>query len=134
MDASVYQEAFNNKLLEFLNDLICTFPEVHHDLKTLKHGVNMARNIDPQIPQTFFNERVASKYEDRILAKDDQFFLDHDYTLDLSGLDSKVQGFDLDIIGRLKAMWGNVNAANRETIWKYLHVLLALNKKCKFEM
>lgn len=129
---SIYHEAFNNKLAEFLSDLIATFPEVHDDLKTLKHGVGVVRNIDATIPQQFFDEHVSAPYEGHILNRDEQFFLEHDYTQDLQSIPTS-HGFDLDIIRRLKGIWKHLNEANRDAIWKYLHVLCALNKKCKFE-
>jgi hypothetical protein len=122
----VYQEAFNNKLVELLNDMITTFPDICEDLKTLKHGVNMIRNIDPKVPQSFFNERVCVPYEERILSKDENFFLDHDYTDDVK----LIHGFNIDVVGKLKSIWKDMNEGNKQTIWKYMHVLLALNRKC----
>ncbi len=130
--SGVYQEAFNNKLLEFLNDLIATFPEIQNDLKSLKHAVGVVRNIEPTLPQQFFDEHVAGPYEGHIVTKDEQFFLEHDYTSDLQSIPT-AHGFDLDIIKRIKGIWKHLNDTNRDAIWKYLHVLCALNKKCKFE-
>lgn len=126
MAALVYYEAFNNKLVELLNDMISTFPGLADDMITLKHGVSVIRNIDPSVPQTFFNDHVAKQYESQVLDKDEAFFLQHDYTNDVK----LIHGFNIDIIGKLKTVWKDMNDTNKESVWKYMHVLLALNRKC----
>lgn len=122
-----YYEAFNTKLIEFVNDLMETFPEIKADLIGIKHGVNMVKNIDPKVPQVFFNDHVAAKYETQLMNRDEQFFLDHDYSQEVTRL---VHGFNLDVIGKLKYIWRDLDNDNQDTIWKYIHVLLALNRKC----
>lgn len=127
LEMDKYYEAFNTKLIELVNDLMGTFPEIKTDLMSIKHGINMVKNIDPKVPQGFFNDHVAIKYEPQLISRDEQFFLDHDYSQEVTRL---VHGFDLDIIGKLKYIWRDLNTDNKDAIWKYIHVLLALNRKC----
>jgi hypothetical protein len=124
--STVYHDAFNNKLIELLNDMITTFPNICDDLKTLKHGISMIKNISPKIPQTFFQEHVSAPYEDKILAEDEEFFLAHDYTDDVK----LIHGFNINFIGKVKSMWKDMNEDNKRSIWKYMLVLMALSRKC----
>lgn len=125
----VYFENFNAKLDEFLKDLLSTFPEMN-DIKVLRSGLQLAKTMDIKMPQTFFDKHVASLYEQKIIEQDEQFFLNEDYTQLLS---QQVNGhaIDLDIVGKLKQIWGTLDVENKCVIWKYLHVLVLLNRKCK---
>ena len=124
-EVMTYYESFNNKLNEFLNDLHTTFPEMT-DIKVLKSGLQFAKTMDVKMAQTMFDKHVAAKYEDQILKQNETFFLNETYTHI-----ANAHGIDLDIIGRLKDVWSTMDDSNREIIWKYLKVLVLLNKKCK---
>lgn len=125
MELSTYIDCFNNKLNEFLRDLCNSFPDMS-DLKVLKNGLQLAITIDPRMPQNVFNMHVASTYEKKIIEKDEAFFLQENYdTIAVQ------HGVDLDIIGKLKGIWATLNDENKDIIWKYLHVLVLLNKKCQ---
>jgi hypothetical protein len=123
--SSTYIECFNNKLDEFLKDLVSTFPEMN-DIKVLRNGLQLAKTIDPKLPQSVFNEHVVDVYEQRILDKDENFFLEEE----CHNIANK-HGLDLDIMSKLKDIWTQLDKDNKEVIWKYLHVLVLLNRKCK---
>lgn len=123
--STTYFECFNNKLKEFLNDLLVSFPEMN-DLKLLKNGLHLATTIDVKMPQKFFNEHVACKYETHILGKNEEFFLNETYEAV-----AQQHGFDLDIVSKIKGIWGTIDGENKEIVWKYLQVLILLNRKCK---
>lgn len=128
MTNMMYFESFNTKLDEFLRDLMSTFPEMK-DIKVLRSGVQLAKTMDIKMPQSFFNSHVAMRYEDKILEKDERFFLEEDYRELLS---QKINGqsIDMDIVGKLKQIWGTLDDDNKSVVWKYLHVLVLLNRKC----
>ena len=123
-------ESFNNKLDEFLNDLITTFSEIK-DFRTLKTSIVFAKSINIKLPQQIFNDFVVAKYGDQIRDRNEQFFLNHDYSevvssFAMTGIDSA----SLDIIGKLKSIWQELSDCNKDVIWKYLSVLLVLNNRC----
>jgi hypothetical protein len=68
---------------------------------------------------------MTTEYEAKIMAKDENFFIHADMT-ELAN----TQGFDIDIISRLKSIWGTLNESDKEAIWKYIQLLVLLNKKC----
>lgn len=119
-----YVESFNNKLGEFVKDLGGTFPDIS-DIIMLRTSFNLARNIDPSLPQKIFHEHVAKKFGEQILAADESFFMEYDYS-ELS----QRHGVDIDIVGKIKAIWFDLSGDNKVAIWKYLQVLVLLSKKC----
>jgi SMC interacting uncharacterized protein involved in chromosome segregation len=125
MAVSTYHICFNNKLDEFLKELHETFPNFH-DFKVLRNGLNIAKTLDEKMPQSLFNEYVARDYETFILQQDEQFFLTHDYKAEVDQY-----SIDLDIVGKLKEIWGSLDEENKEAAWKYMKVLVLLNNKCK---
>ena len=53
---------------------MAVFPE-DEDLKLIKSGFNMIKNIQPKIIHDIFEEHVLSKYRDEINKEDEHFFL-----------------------------------------------------------
>ena len=119
-----YYECFNTKLEEFLNDLLTAFPEFK-DFKVLKHGINLAKTIDAKMPANVFLQHMTDEYEKNILSRDDAFFMNEDYAYVAD------MGVDLDIISKLKTLWGQLDDSNKESVWKYLQVLVLLSRKCR---
>lgn len=124
MDSMTYYECFNNKLDEFLKDLTNTFPDLK-DIKLLRNGVNIAKVADIKLPQQVFDQTVALKYEKQILEKDENFFMNEDYTEVLS-----THGVDFNLVPQLKEVWTSLDESNKDAVWKYMQVLVLLNKKC----
>jgi hypothetical protein len=124
-ESKTYYECFNNKLEEFLSDLDSSFPDIK-DLKVVKSGLKLARTMDVKLPQTFFHEHVISKYEEQIINKDEEFFISKDYKYD-----AQTHGIDLDVVSKIKDIWKTLTDDDKEAIWKYLHVLIVLNRKCR---
>jgi hypothetical protein len=124
-EVTTYYECFNNKLEEFLQDLSSSFPDVK-DFKLVKNGLQLAKTIDVKMPQRVFDENVANRFEERIIKKDEQFFLTENYADILE--DNNV---DLDVVSKIKDIWSSLDDCDKDTIWKYLHVLVILNRKCR---
>jgi hypothetical protein len=109
---------------EFLKDLTNTFPDLK-DIKLLRNGVNIAKVADMKLPQQVFDQTVALKYEKQILEKDENFFMNEDYTEVLS-----THGVDFNLVPQLKEVWTSLDESNKDAVWKYMQVLVLLNKKC----
>ena len=125
MTSKTYNECFNKKLEEFLKDLIECFPEMK-DIKLLRSGIQLAKTMDVTLPQKVFDEHVHDAYEHKILNKDEGFFMNENYQHIID-----THGLDLDIVSKIKSIWNNLEERNKEVIWKYLQVLVLLNRKCK---
>ena len=77
--------------------------------------------MGPKIPQEMFNSCVAVPYGDKINTKNEDFFLEECVY--------NAQYADINIVNKLKNKWRTLNDDNKEVVWKYLHVLMALNSK-----
>lgn len=114
-------EMLNRKMCEFIDDLTYSFPEFN-DFKLFKNMLEMAIYIDKRSPHKMFDDTIAKLYRDKIISKNEDFFLDEQYNASYN---------DINLINKLKAVWKTIDNGNKETIWQYLNVLLILNDRCK---
>lgn len=109
-------EVFNSKLLEFVNDLSLVCPRV----LSFKPLLTLALNVDKNAGIIIF-DKYATKYEPYIMERNEHFFLNENYITSTSAKH--------DLIMEIKGVWATLSEENKETVWKYLHVLLLLYKK-----
>ena len=114
--------AFNTQLINFVDELILLCPE-EYDFKVFKNGILLLKRTNPRKIIELFNVYVV-KYQDSILEKNEQFFLDNNYADEIDASDTENL---YTIINKLKKYWSSLTESNKETIWKYLHVLIKLN-------
>jgi hypothetical protein len=114
-------DLFNKKLAEFIDDLIYIYPTID-DFKVFRTTSFAASILDIKGPQVYFQLYVVEPYETKIMARDEQFFMRQTYDDDTNQ--------NLDIVAKLKNVWGTMLAQNKEIIWKYLQVLVYLSKQC----
>jgi len=112
--------SFNKKFDEFLGDLVNTFPE-DQDFRNFKNSFNLLKNIDEKKTITIFCN-YAPMYRDNVLAKNEAFFIENDY----SELASKEKNITGELITKLKNYWVQLDETNREVVWKYLIILITL--------
>uniref|UniRef100_A0A6C0CQ12 Uncharacterized protein n=1 Tax=viral metagenome TaxID=1070528 RepID=A0A6C0CQ12_9ZZZZ len=108
---------------DMIGELVNVFPR-DSELRLYKFAVESAISTDIYFISRIFNEYVAIPYCDKIETKDETFFMEKDYK-EYTGGD---QGM-MDIFGKLKYCWKDLNEDNRTIIWKYLRVILNLNNK-----
>lgn len=127
MDKSVFYDLFNEKLDEFFQDLVNTYPHVS-EFRRFKSGLTVMKNLDPKSPENIFRTYFLYKYRDAVLSKDESFFLnDENYELYCY---EGTKDYWLEFIHKLKQMWQGIDADNKEIVWKYFHVLIVLSEKC----
>jgi len=114
---------FNLKFEEFLTDLVETYPE-ETDLQAMRNMLDWSiKFLGVRVPQEMFNTCVAIPYGDKIMKKNEDFFLEEcDY--------SNKQYVDINIVNKLKSKWRGLSPDNKEVVWKYMHVLMLINNKC----
>lgn len=115
-----YINKFNETFEDLIDDLIQVFPN-DSEFRFYKVALKTGLMADKTIVSKFFHEK-AQHMSDKILNKDEQFFLDKDY----EELNEKDGGA---IVNKLKRCWTSLSDDNKETVWKYLKVLVLLNKK-----
>lgn len=114
---------FNDTFVELLDDLIRVFPE-DGDFKVAKLGVRTAVMSDEAAVQAIFHEKVTARYEGHVLSRDESFFLQQDYREDTAEFDDAA-----DVVDKLKGYWKHLGEGERDAIWRYLRVLVLLDKR-----
>jgi len=122
----VFFNLFNQKADEFCKDLVATFPDVK-EFKQLKSGLLLLKNVDDRKPREFFNNYVGVNFKQQILSKDESFFLNEVQNHVQVGLENSQWQ---TVIALLRHLWSTLDAENKESIWKYFQVLVAINDKC----
>jgi hypothetical protein len=124
----MYIQLFNSKADEFCKDLVSTFPEVN-EFKQLKSGMLLLKNLDEKKPREIFHSFMTEQLKDKIITRDESFFMTevHNHATNVDGIDTSQWE---NIVELLRNLWVGLSNDNKESIWKYFHVLITINDKC----
>lgn len=122
-EKKAFCDIFNTKAEEFMKELVTSFPEVKQFV-TIKSGFSLLKNLDPKKPQEVFNNLVYNKYKDRIMIKDEEFFLYTNFNI------KEHTDYWEEFIDNIGGIWKTLDNENKEIVWKYFHVLIVINEKC----
>lgn len=117
--------AFNNHLLEFLEDVSSIFPE-DRDIKKAKTALEMLKKANPRAIILIWKSHITSKYGDTIDSGDISFFINKDYSFDIEGAQSSSK--ILDAINRLREPVKNMGVENQKKTMKYIQNLTKLSR------
>lgn len=114
---------FNNHLLEFVEDVERVFPE-DVDLRTAKNTLLTVKKANPRLIPNVWYKYVAGPYREVIQRGDCDFFIDKDYSQDLSRHShaDKI----LEVINRLKSPVRNMTREDQLNVMKYVQNLSQL--------
>lgn len=115
---------FNRKLTDMLEDLAACFPTVTEFSMAISPPARMLLSMDPTQGQRMFQEYVAMPFESHILSRDEAFLMSQEQ---FGPAGAPVVG---DIVALIKRVWSGASMENRDAIWKHLHVLIVLNRRC----
>lgn len=116
-------ELFNDTIEEFLHDLIKVFPD-DHDMKLYELGLKGVRLLSPRKVCEEFYQAVTVPYGDRIKAKDETYFMEHDFDEVKQDVPDGIR-----ILNKTLNYWKSLSPDDKEAVWKYLRVLCTLSKK-----
>ena len=128
---NVVHQLFNNKLTEFLKQLISTFPS-DSDFKLFQVSVRVLKLADEKKPLELFNSGLTDEYKDNIRNKNEAFFLKSDYSDVLNNENLKEYNNDNvsnKLINKFKVYWVNFDDDNKNTVWDYFTILLKICDK-----
>lgn len=118
-----YLTQFNDTLLELINDLIRVFPQ-DGDFRMYKLALQAAIIADSNLVHEVFRDRVCRQFGDKVLARDEDFFINNNYN-DMKDEFSQAE----QLIQKLKSCWITLTPDQRDIIWKYFRVLVLLDRK-----
>ena len=115
-------KAFNNHLLEFVEDVIRIFPE-NLDIKTGKTFIEGIKRVNPKKIITYWNDNILKLYETEISQGDITFFVNKDYR---NVIGTEVQS--LKVLEDIRNLVRGTTKENKEKAMKYIQ---NLTKLCK---
>jgi hypothetical protein len=116
---------FNNKLVDFFEDLSATFPE-ERDIKMAAEAIKGAKKINPRLVFDMFVENVKTPLEKFILSEDEDKIIEYARSVineKFNDISPAIMIFDKH--------WGTMTEQNHRAIWNHLKVLVLLADKVK---
>lgn len=114
--------SFSTLLLNFLNDLACSYP----NLDIFEKSYNMVIALSNLEPTLVYNMVWANMrpFIHQIQQRDDSFFLEKDYkcyTKEFSMI-----GGDIDIIDAIKSIWSrSMSNQDKDCVWRHFDMLIS---------
>jgi hypothetical protein len=123
MSSSSFYTLFNDKVCEWIDDLINVFPnEPYFPLyKTLLKNTVW---FDKTLINKWFKYYITPEYRIQIINRNDQFFLQESYQDAVEN-----EGADLNFINKLKELWYLLKDHDKEMVWRYIQCLLVIDNK-----
>jgi hypothetical protein len=120
--------AFNDHFVEFVTDIQNVFPD-DVDLLTAKNSLLTIRKLNPKMIVKIWNTYIVNKYSKEIEEGNIDFFINKDYSQDLSS----TQNSDkiMESINRLRDPVKQMNPDNQAKTMKYIQNLTKLAKMCE---
>jgi hypothetical protein len=118
---------FNDHFVEFVNDVHTVFPE-DVDILSAKNSLLAIRKANPKMIVKIWKTFIVDKYAAEILSGNIEFFINKDYSNDLS----KSQNPDkiMESIDRLRNPVKNMTPENQAKTMKYIQNLTKLAAMC----
>ncbi len=123
MSKKILIDAFFNQYEDFLNQMKDVFPE-DGDWKLYLSGLAIFRRTNPLIVAKKTWKHVAP-FEAMIVARNESFFLERDYSDITEGEEPLEQTVD-----KIRAMWSLLTPHNRRVVWDFVNNITALAKMC----
>jgi len=120
--------AFNDHFLEFINDVQSVFPN-DPDILSAKNALTMIRKANPKMIVKIWKTLIADKYKNQIDSNDISFFLEKDYSSDVSTSNNSDK--IMEAIDRLREPIRNMGPDNQSKVMKYIQNLTKLSQLCE---
>lgn len=123
-DKSIIMRAFNKLFFEFIDDIISVYPE-NVDMLTARESFNTFKKLNPTSIVKVWFSGIYSKYKTQIDVGDIMFFMDKDYSADLT----KVKNLQnvLEMIDNVREPIKNMSVKSKEHVTKYIQDLSRLS-------
>ena len=115
-------KAFNEHLLEFINDIISVFPE-NRSLKVTRTAIQTWKRINPRSIIEIWKTCITDKYKEEIEKGNYRFFIEKNYTEDISGCDNTS-----DILSAIEELRGPISQMSKDSQNKAIKYIQNLTK------
>jgi len=114
-----FYDIFNAKLVDFLEDLKQTFPNVP-EFQFYDNITRICIMASKEKPLDIFKKNVELPFGKSIDDKDESFILSQDFS-----------EADQAFVKMLKVIWKDLDDDNKNSVWKHVQLLLAISRKMK---
>ncbi len=123
MNRSSILKGFNNHLMELVDDIIFIFPD-HKNLKITKMALETWKKMNPKALILTWKVCIYDKYYNNIKNGNIDFFIEKNYTEDISGCESDT--YILKAIEKLREPIRLMGGRNKKKTLKYIQNLTKL--------
>jgi len=116
MSRRVFLDAFFTQFIAFLGELREMYPE-DPDFPGFITALTLIRNTNPMLAVNFIKTEVVDPYKEKILARDESFFLEQDFT---------EKNADMNVIFKLKDYVREMTPASKDVVWQYIELLMKI--------
>ena len=120
--------AFNDHFMDFVNDIQTVFPD-DADILATKNALSAIRKANPKMIVKIWNAFIVSKYRAEIEAGNIDFFINKDYSQDVSSAANSDK--IMESIDRLRIPVKNMGPDNQAKVMKYIQNLTKLAQMCE---
>lgn len=120
--------AFNDHFIEFVSDIQNVFPD-DSDILTTKTMLITIRRANPKMIVKIWNSFIVSKYKDEIEAGNIEFFINKDYSQDVSNASNSDK--IMEAIDRLRDPIKKMSLEDQAKTMKYIQNLTKLAQLCE---
>jgi len=122
--SSTILTAFNDHFMEFVNDIISVFPN-DADILSAKNSFTLIRKANPKMIIKIWHKYVVEKYEAVIDSGDISFFINKDYSDDLTNAENSEK--ITESIDRLRNPVKLMTEEDQKKVMKYIQNLKKLS-------
>jgi hypothetical protein len=122
-----YVQLFNNHFFEFVEDIENVFPN-NNDIVVTKNTLLLLKKANPKLIAKIWHDYIGLKYETEIVSGDITFFINKDYSSDLSKMDYSEK--ITEAIDKLREPIKLMSEMNQQKSMKYIQNLTTLAKLC----
>lgn len=115
----ILMNAFFDQLFEFVKELKAMYPD-DPDFPLFETTLRLLKSTTPGFAIKHFYD-TSKGFEEQILSKNEDFFMDHSF----SELGDEL---DFDILGKLKQYVKGMSSNSKEAVWGYVQNLFKLVK------
>ena len=117
--------AFNNHLIEFIDDIITIFPE-NKNLKITRTALEAWKRINPKSIILIWKQNITDKYKKEIREGNPDFFIKKDYKKDIAGQEGATK--ILKAIEQLREPINKMGEENKKKAIKYIKNLTKMTE------
>jgi hypothetical protein len=115
--------AFNNKLVEFFEDMAETYPE-EKDIKSAATALKALKVMNPKMIHNTFMERVHSEFREPIMRQDEDYLVKRAHEILETQFTDMAFAFWI-----FDKHWKTMSDTNKKTVWNHCKVLIILAEK-----